>query len=71
MQGPYSSPCERCAKKIEARDLWVRAKNPQRPGDPIERPWHYDCRPGRRMPHKAPRAKKNWDTGLGLFEEQR
>ena len=69
MQGPYASPCERCGKKIGERDLWVRAKNPQRPADDIAYPWHYDCRPGRAHAFKAPRAKKSWSLGLGLFEE--
>lgn len=72
MQGPYASPCERCGKKIEPHHLWVRAPRLKSMGGPngVEYPWHYDCRPGRRPPFKAPKAKKSWALGLGLYEEE-
>lgn len=67
-QGPYASPCEGCGKPITATDLWVRGRRPDRPYDGAAWPWHYACRPGNPAPVKAKRAKRNWDTGLGLFD---
>lgn len=70
-QGPYSTPCERCGKKIEARHLWVRAKRRDR-ADDVAYPWHWpECAPGRKMVGKLPKTKKNWTTGLGLYEERK
>lgn len=69
-QGPFSTPCERCGKKIEARHLWVRSTWRMRKVGVVH-VFHFECRPGRDPKFKAPKVKHRWTTGLGLYEESR